>query len=541
MSSCSDTPLSPGGAALVTAAAMTVLLVCPLLVFAYWKHRHKQALHKKVVMHQIVASLRTTQVLDCPAMYITAADFIKLGKLRRHEELRDEGKLIYRDTAEQLGSDNGFVAFLSHQWLSADDPDPDCVHYPVMVAAVKKLAQSLVNGEFESRFLRHTSSEGSFRAQHEAESDAVIAKVLNQMLIWVDYISIPQTPCEMQTLAIRTLPSFCTYASAFIVIAPIAKQKETGAVCNFTTYQSRMWTRAEQFSHASVCGINSMWIATSEAAIDKMSSHKLLGMGDRWVLEICHVFEGLASNDMDRLALVTPLLGMYAELYACASDIDEHALAHRTTKRERTSKERVPSKEGGKALTLERMTTLIRQRTTSTQEYDEEEETNFNLLKMMDHIFANKSSMFPATTVIDPESTIEPGYDPTEFGGQHGNTVALLGKQGPQKFELFGDFIAAMEDLIDGDEILRDELRRKGLQRRGLPAAAAEALRQKVSRSSRRSSRDSHWQTSVEFSEGAGWKALRIARGAASKLNRLNAKEKTTPTDIFATTDILSA
>ena len=70
----------------------------------------------------------------------------------------------------------------------------------------------------------------------------MIAKVLNQMLIWVDYISIPQTPCEMQTLAIRTLPSFCTYASAFIVIAPIAKQKETGAVCNFTTYQSRMWT-----------------------------------------------------------------------------------------------------------------------------------------------------------------------------------------------------------------------------------------------------------------------------------------------------------
>ena len=252
--------------------------------------------------------------------------------------------------------------------------------------------------------------------------------------------SIPQTPCKMQDLAIHTLGSYCSTASAFIVIAPQALHRDTGRICNFTTYQTRMWTRAEQFCHAAVNGIDAMWLATSENAIDKMASHKLLTMGDRWLLEVLHVFEGSASNETDKLEIATPLLGLYAELFACQEDVHMDS--------------------------------------TSSNQF---------LSKLLDTIGKNKDSIFPAMLRIDGR------LDSKGHALNLGNVRHLL--NGVEILpgsvvSLFEDLVPALERLLSEDEDLRGELRHRGLQRRGLKVQAIEQL-SKASKAPTRPSRKS--------------------------------------------------
>jgi hypothetical protein len=80
-------------------------------------------------------------------------------------------------------------------------------------------------------------------------------------------------------------------------------------------------TSAEQFCHAAVRGIEHMWIATTETQLAKLMTHDTLTLGDSWLREVSHVFEGECHDRMDRLTLVLPLLGLYAELYVCAADL----------------------------------------------------------------------------------------------------------------------------------------------------------------------------------------------------------------------------
>jgi hypothetical protein len=431
---CSTSSISVTSVVLITAGTMFLALVLPALVYAWLKHRRRQVLHERLVKEQLLAAIRTTRSLDCPAIYIRATDFCKLGKLRPHEELRNEGVLVYKDALAQLASVEQFVVFVSHQWTSTAEPDPNCIQYPVMVAAVRKLAQSLVDGEFMgARFLKH--GDHSFKGKgDDDEAENKVRRVLANMLVWVDYVSIPQTPCEMQNLAIRTLSSYCSNAAAFIVVAPIATHAQTGQHCNFTSYQTRMWTRAEQFCHAAVHGIDSMWIATSEGAIDKMGSHKLLAMGDRWMTEILHVYEGHATDDMDKVALVIPILGLYAELYACSSDIEKDPT--------------------GVNKFLSRLLTVI-----------------------SDH----KKTIFPKRTNIMSR--------PSQTGASGG----LHGKASVQHYDgkivtqgsvvrLFAELVSEMERMLDKDDALRDELRASGLRRRGLTAHLAEEIQKIASR-----------------------------------------------------------
>lgn len=245
------------------------------------------------------------------------------------------------------------------------------------------------------------------------------------------YIGIPQTQNEMKKLMIHTLSSYCSTASAFIVIAPIATHQQTGTPCNFTSYQTRMWTRAEQFCHAAVKGVDSMWIATSEEAIDKMGSHKLLSMGNRWMTEILHVFEGTATDDVDKLVLIAPLLGLYAELYACADDIRSD-----------------PTAPGNQFLN-----------------------------KMLETIEGNKDTIFPARTkiqsrpsVLKPSRSMRLDLSPQEELSV-GDVVLA-----------FGDLVSSLEQLLDHDDELRSELRAAGLTRRGLTAKAATRLNHLASR-----------------------------------------------------------
>ena len=178
-------------AVLVTVSIMLLLIVLPVLAYAAVKHRRRRAQHEKFVHQQVMAAISTLRRLDCPGIYIRADRFCELGRLRPHEQLRDAGMLTFVDTMDQLRHPELFTVFLSHQWLSTTEPDPDDLQYPVMVATVKKLAYSIVDGAFtEARFLSHTAMpHDGDRAQPPQHVDVEqMQRVLAKVYVWVDYI-----------------------------------------------------------------------------------------------------------------------------------------------------------------------------------------------------------------------------------------------------------------------------------------------------------------------------------------------------------------
>ena len=93
---------------MVTGAVLVPVFIL-LAVAAYYrgeKVKRKEYAQKKV--REAIIALRS---IDHPYTFIPANDFLKLGKLRPHEELRDERKLIYFDSVKGLDEQKKIVFF----------------------------------------------------------------------------------------------------------------------------------------------------------------------------------------------------------------------------------------------------------------------------------------------------------------------------------------------------------------------------------------------------------------------------------------------
>jgi hypothetical protein len=87
------------------------------LLRSYRRSRDKHQLaglskdsHVRGRLHDAIS---TTHTLDFHAAYVRATDFLQLGELCSHEQLRDRGMLTYRDTISALETMDDFVVFFS--------------------------------------------------------------------------------------------------------------------------------------------------------------------------------------------------------------------------------------------------------------------------------------------------------------------------------------------------------------------------------------------------------------------------------------------
>ena len=93
---------------MVTGSVLVPVFIL-LAVAAYYrgeKVKRKEYAQKKV--REAIIALRS---IDHPYTFIPANDFLKLGKLRPHEELRDERKLIYFDSVKGIDEQKKIVFF----------------------------------------------------------------------------------------------------------------------------------------------------------------------------------------------------------------------------------------------------------------------------------------------------------------------------------------------------------------------------------------------------------------------------------------------
>lgn len=170
------------------------------------------------------------------------------------------------------------VIFLSHQWASWDDPDPDQIQYNQMINACRAVAVK------------------------DGFSD-------DEVYVFVDFTSIPQKNMRQRLNAISMLGVYSASFKYFIVIAPSTVHKDTRRVINMQSYQKRGWCRLEQWGHMCAQGMENMFSYQNNELTSLESS------GVDWILDSIMVLDGVSISTMSPhffllMTSVTPSLNI---------------------------------------------------------------------------------------------------------------------------------------------------------------------------------------------------------------------------------------
>ena len=270
-----------------------------LIYFIYQKYQNFIKIkkgHEQLMEATLNEAIRALHELDYPLHLVRGDEFFEEGKLMRHEVLRNTHKLTVLDSLPDVDafiSAGKHVVFFSHQWTSFTLPDPSNQQFTTMCVALKELCKR--NGWNEN---------------------------LKDVFVWVDFSCIPQANSSTQNLAIRSLAAYASSATYFIVAAPDTPHADLDDTCDLTTYQRRMWCRAEQVCHSMRNGTQGMYLAVQ-------NDNPLVPVKPDFFRESLHVFDGdltccrlehKGTGACDRQSLVIPLLGLYGELYRAAHD-----------------------------------------------------------------------------------------------------------------------------------------------------------------------------------------------------------------------------
>lgn len=263
--------------ALFSAAVTTLVAIC----LHRWRHRClKRAAaakrYKSVVDERIERACVSTKTCLYSVTFIRYTDFKDAGKLLQHEVHRDRGKLIFLDCYQEAVdwvADNATV-FVSHQWLGFTEPDPENAHFRAICCAAEALCHEHGLGE-------------------------------DELFIWVDYTSIPQTNTYLKGLSIGSLAVYASVARFFVIIAPSCKHYDREVECNPETYQRRGWCRLEQWARMISGGLDNMYLLGADGEMNVISDDPA------WYTMACRVFEGDFTVEDDKHSLVDIIIGLW--------------------------------------------------------------------------------------------------------------------------------------------------------------------------------------------------------------------------------------
>mmetsp|Transcript_49973 Transcript_49973/g.142889 ORF Transcript_49973/g.142889 Transcript_49973/m.142889 type:complete len:680 (+) Transcript_49973:72-2111(+) len=191
-----------------------------------------------------------------PMFLIEVPMFLGLSRLKPHQHLLAEGMLV-----EYRPEFAGRVAFVSHQWLGFNDPDPDGIQLQAMQAALS----NMIAGKFEA-----VEADWMSKLTYGDETRVTRAELqasLPHMLLWVDYLAMPQPGAEPAPAgvernvqdhrsltselavnlgkAVSSIPSYLELTDLVLVLAPPARHANTGKICSFKSWRNRGWCRLE--------------------------------------------------------------------------------------------------------------------------------------------------------------------------------------------------------------------------------------------------------------------------------------------------------
>ena len=402
---------------LVTIPISILLVTCVFALKMRKALRRARARAKDAQRARLLDALDTTRSLQFPGVLVQLADFVTMGRLEPFEKLRDSGvRLRYFDGLEQLESSGGCkVVFLSHQWTSFSEPDPTGDQYRVMLSSIA-----------------HVMDVQDWNP--------------DRVLVWCDYCSVPQGHKGMQGFAINSIASYAACADAFIVVAPDVPHSDLpGVMCDVEQYKKRLWTRVEQLCPGLANGSHHMWVATSLTECRKAAAE------ENWLSANLRVFDGEATDEYDKLTLVLPLLGLYAQIYAThssqhrASPQQSSAGGEKTIQHPLVWRELCEHKQEIFPARL-----VIRPRPKpqklaepDTPSFNSSRDGSFGAPKTTPKMVRHSSSL------NRPSALTVSRMDRLRFARWRSGGVAR--SDGSLTFELFGGLVEAMEQLLDED------------------------------------------------------------------------------------------
>jgi len=230
---------------------------------------------------------------------------MKLGSFLPHETLLSKGLL-----QEWQPSMKGKVIFVSHQWLSYAEPDPEEEHFKTLQRVLARLLAGEVPRVEENWSQWMVFGNRIVWAKEWTSS-------LKDMYIWMDYISMPQLLAashspqhiERASKAVRSIPAYVELCSLMLVLTPVCSHKSTGAVCNLASWLQRGWCRLELFlAHVAPRDISVMVCTGAEAIpffLQRWAFFGPVGEGCFSCCELGHRFQGMSIPcDKERLAPV---------------------------------------------------------------------------------------------------------------------------------------------------------------------------------------------------------------------------------------------
>lgn len=173
-----------------------------------------------------------------PMYLVKVSDFLQMeGVPEAHHSMKQQGLLH----EWQPGM---FVIFISHQWLGTKSPDP----LGQQLGVLRHTLAAFINGstQVEADLMR-TFGDPKETTSYEQVADGYL---------FLDWFAIPQITARSDGVndditqsdaarAVQSIPAYVEQSDMFVALVPELLHADTGLRCNYTTWLSRGWCRAE--------------------------------------------------------------------------------------------------------------------------------------------------------------------------------------------------------------------------------------------------------------------------------------------------------
>ena len=195
----------------------------------------------------LLAEQRDADEADAPLlhfpMYVLALPlFMDMNEIQPHEVLKDRGMLV------EFDKNAGNAAFVSHQWVGNNHPDPELKQLRVLQEALEHVMSDMqyISLDLNTEFL-------------VAGVPCLDAKALREkpLFLWYDYFSCPQLDLHARQLlqesglsqssqlahAIESIPAYIARCSFFFALCPVVYSPKQSMVFTPTSWAERGWCR----------------------------------------------------------------------------------------------------------------------------------------------------------------------------------------------------------------------------------------------------------------------------------------------------------
>lgn len=181
-----------------------------------------------------------------PMYLVKVADVLEMhGAPEPHDVVKQKGLL-------HQWQPGMFTIFLSHQWLGLAHPDASGRQFQVF----RQLLQTIIDGNLQVETDMVSQMQGG-RVINVSTLEK--RQQLAEGYVFFDWFAIPQITARAKGLnedltrsdaakAVQSIPFYVEVSNFFVALVPEATH-ESGAYCNYTTWLSRGWCRAELWCH----------------------------------------------------------------------------------------------------------------------------------------------------------------------------------------------------------------------------------------------------------------------------------------------------